>query len=129
MSERNIKLPVDGIEITLSENEHGTSGTVTHDPDLPDIVGSLVLAHACAGIDVEDPAYLEGLETALGMYWSHVDPDAPGAFLIAGHKEDGEQLYWSNDQGWVSEDQADVFHDASIRDPMGATGRIQTQPR
>jgi len=25
---------------------------------------SMVLAHACAGIDVEDPAYLEGVETA-----------------------------------------------------------------
>ncbi|WP_019584420.1 hypothetical protein [Thioalkalivibrio sp. ALE16] len=99
MSERNIKLPVDGIEITLSENEHGASGTVTHDPDLPDIVGSLVLAHACAGIDVEDPAYLEGLETALEAYWNNMESDAsPGAFLIAGHEEDGEQLYPSNDQ-------------------------------
>ena len=26
---------------------------------------SMILAHACAGIDVESPAYLEGIETAL----------------------------------------------------------------
>ena len=30
-----------------------------------DGIESLILAHACAGIDVESPAYLEGLETAV----------------------------------------------------------------
>ena len=26
---------------------------------------SLILAHACAGVDVESPAYVEGIETAV----------------------------------------------------------------
>jgi hypothetical protein len=30
-----------------------------------DAIESMVLAHACAGIDVEDPKYLEGIETAV----------------------------------------------------------------
>ena len=29
-----------------------------------DAILSLILAHACAGIDIESPAYLEGIETA-----------------------------------------------------------------
>lgn len=28
-------------------------------------VESLILAHACAGVDIETPAYLEGIETAV----------------------------------------------------------------
>ena len=28
-------------------------------------IESLVLAHACAGIDIESPAYIEGIETAV----------------------------------------------------------------
>jgi len=30
-----------------------------------DGIESLVLAHACAGIDIESPAYVEGLKTAV----------------------------------------------------------------
>ena len=30
-----------------------------------DAVESLILAHACAGIDIESPAYIEGIETAI----------------------------------------------------------------
>jgi hypothetical protein len=30
-----------------------------------DAIESLVLAHACAGLDIESPAYLQGLETAV----------------------------------------------------------------
>lgn len=30
-----------------------------------DALESLILAHACAGIDVGSPAYLEGIETAM----------------------------------------------------------------
>lgn len=29
-------------------------------------IESLILAHACAGIDVTSPAYVEGIETAVG---------------------------------------------------------------
>lgn len=30
-----------------------------------DTIESVALAHACAGIDISDPAYVEGLETAV----------------------------------------------------------------
>jgi hypothetical protein len=33
--------------------------------DLIDVVESMVLAHACAGIDIESPAYVEGIETTV----------------------------------------------------------------
>jgi hypothetical protein len=46
------------------------SGSGAIDSDLPrcessDAVESLVLAHACAGLDVRDARYQAGLETAL----------------------------------------------------------------
>jgi len=33
---------------------------------------SLILAHACAGVDVESPAYIEGVETAVEGIANHV---------------------------------------------------------
>jgi hypothetical protein len=33
-----------------------------------DGIESMILAHACAGIDIESPAYLEGIETAVEGY-------------------------------------------------------------
>jgi hypothetical protein len=30
-----------------------------------DAIESLILAHACAGVDISSPAYLEGVNTAL----------------------------------------------------------------
>ena len=38
---------------------------LTHYISAADTIESMVLAHACAGVDVESPAYLEGLETAI----------------------------------------------------------------
>ena len=32
---------------------------------------SLILAHACAGVDVESPAYVEGIETAVEAITNH----------------------------------------------------------
>ena len=32
---------------------------------------SLILAHACAGVDVESPAYVEGIETAVDAITNH----------------------------------------------------------
>ena len=59
-----IKLGVHGIEINL-----GFSGGDNIISDLNDSafdgMESLILAHACAGIDVESPAYLEGIEVAV----------------------------------------------------------------
>jgi hypothetical protein len=33
---------------------------------------ALILAHACAGVDVESPAYVEGIETAVNAIANHV---------------------------------------------------------
>jgi hypothetical protein len=30
-----------------------------------DALESIIMAHACAGIDIESPAYIEGIETAV----------------------------------------------------------------
>lgn len=34
-------------------------------------IESLILAHACAGVDVESPAYIEGINTALEAIDNH----------------------------------------------------------
>ena len=73
MSELNL----DVYGITLSWNGNDTRGaSITsslHEEDVPenalynaavDGIESMVLAHFCAGVDVTDPAYLEGIETA-----------------------------------------------------------------
>lgn len=61
-----IYLPVYGIEMAIGER---CGSSITCDPDLdtPPFQGILrmVLAHAVAGVDVESPAYLEGIETAV----------------------------------------------------------------
>lgn len=36
-----------------------------------DALESLILAHACAGIDIASPAYVEGVETAVGALLNH----------------------------------------------------------
>ena len=75
-----IKTGVFGIEVTLEEDGSGSivstmgSGHGNDPSDDPaDTVydaaigglESLILAHACAGIDITTPAYLEGIETAV----------------------------------------------------------------
>tara|TARA_Y100000310_G_scaffold56232_1_gene51579 strand:+ start:23458 stop:23700 length:243 start_codon:yes stop_codon:yes gene_type:complete len=72
---RTIKLPIGECEIVLG---HSSGGTISTDwkvdtMDEGDVeyngaidgIEALVLAHACAGVDVESPAYLEGIETAI----------------------------------------------------------------
>jgi hypothetical protein len=47
-------------------------------------------------------------------------------FVIVGPKdlETGERLCWSNDHGWTTRENADVFYDdEEIQDPMEAVGR------
>lgn len=34
-------------------------------------VGAIVLAHACAGVDVESPAYQQGIEAAMKVFKDH----------------------------------------------------------
>ena len=78
-SDKIIKLPVHQCIITLSDPdgkgryEGGSIATdwkttAAEDVDYNlaiDGIEALVLAHAIAGVDVESPAYLEGIETAL----------------------------------------------------------------
>lgn len=69
------RLPVFGFTIDLDGN------TVTSDlhekgegqemRGAIDAIESMVLAHAVAGVDVESPAYLEGIETAVEAVSNH----------------------------------------------------------
>jgi hypothetical protein len=84
---RTIRLPCYGITITLVR-ENGAdkpgSGAITSDLRAGQIAAdrhynavidgleSLILAHACAGVDVESPAYVEGIETAVEAIANHV---------------------------------------------------------
>lgn len=48
----------------IAENEAGIVGRLQFNGALG-AVESLILAHACAGLDVHSPAYLEGVETVI----------------------------------------------------------------
>ena len=37
-----------------------------------DAIESLILAHACAGVDVASPAYIEGIEIAVEACWNQL---------------------------------------------------------
>ena len=68
-----------GIRVTLTKEEgEETSGTICsdlHEGDGEDVtysaamsaIETIVLEHACAGVDIKDLAYMEGLETAIQM--------------------------------------------------------------
>jgi hypothetical protein len=74
-----IRLPCFGITVCLSRGTsgQGLGGTITsnlrQEVNVSDTkylaaidgLESLILAHACAGIDISSPAYLEGIETAV----------------------------------------------------------------
>jgi hypothetical protein len=84
---RTIRLPCHGISVRLNrKNTARTPGAGSITSDLKDrgktaaqrqynaaIDGleSLILAHACAGLDVASPAYLEGVETAVEAITNH----------------------------------------------------------
>jgi hypothetical protein len=84
---REIRLPCHGISIRLRRDnspDKPGSGFITSDLKGPGrtfndrlynaaIVGleSLILAHACSGVDVESPAYVEGIETAVDAVANH----------------------------------------------------------
>lgn len=71
---REIKLPCFGIKVELTND-----GAVTISSDLfegfgmgdhevtcaLDGIESIILAHACAGVDITTDAYIEGIETAV----------------------------------------------------------------
>lgn len=82
---RTIRLPCYGITIRLEDgNTEGQPGCGTITSELKaaeedaeedaeaarfhaamDGLESLILAHACAGMDVQSPAYIEGIKTAV----------------------------------------------------------------
>jgi hypothetical protein len=81
MFDKTIKLPCYGIVVTFAVGESGElcsdlsreidNGIDGHAPadDMYngglDGIESMILAHAIAGVDIESPAYLEGIETAV----------------------------------------------------------------
>ena len=72
---RRVSLPSYGlvIEIDIGASTGRIVGSELHELNDDaettaafDAIESIVLGHACAGVDVCEPAYLEGLETAIG---------------------------------------------------------------
>ncbi len=75
---KTIRLPCFDIVVRLDQSDD--SGTITsnlHEGDTGseddseydaaiDGIESLILAHACAGVDIATWAYIEGIETAMG---------------------------------------------------------------
>jgi hypothetical protein len=86
---RKIELPCYGITLTLVR-ENGAkkpgSGSIVSDLHTAETAAnrqynaaidgleSLILAHACAGVDVESPAYVEGIETAVDAIANRANP-------------------------------------------------------
>ena len=71
-----IELGIFGLVITIDRDGNGGGiGTLKSDLSEPDAgteymaaidgIESLVLAHACAGVAIDSPAYIEGIETAV----------------------------------------------------------------
>jgi hypothetical protein len=71
-----ITLPCFGIVIEVIDNAGTIASDFKADGDNPeltaamDAIESLILAHACAGVDVASPAYVEGIETAVETCWN-----------------------------------------------------------
>ena len=84
---REIHLPCFGITVrldrkntaktpgagTIASNLNGPSSTAAERRFNAAIDGleSLILAHACAGVNIESPAYIEGVETAVEAIVNH----------------------------------------------------------
>ncbi len=87
---REIRLPCYAINIRLDGQDSPKGppcGTITSELKVPgraaadraynaaiDGLESLILAHACAGIDVTSPAYIEGIETAVEAIVNYYGP-------------------------------------------------------
>ncbi|KVR89512.1 hypothetical protein [Burkholderia vietnamiensis] len=74
---REIRLHAYDIVVTLPEQGGGAIKSSLHNDDegpeakaALDGLESMILAHAVAGIDVNSPAYLEGIETAVEAIWN-----------------------------------------------------------
>ena len=70
---RYIKTSQGEIQIDLQIRNGRTTGAISLPPSIGDpytdnaldAFTSLILAHACAGVDVESPAYVKGVDVAL----------------------------------------------------------------
>ena len=72
-----LEMPLpENIVVTLDDDGGGTITSELHMPEelqsdysdyeiAIDVVESLILAHACAGIDILNPQYVQGVEVAL----------------------------------------------------------------
>ena len=85
---RQIRLPCFGITVHLdreSSPESRAEGSITSQLKEPgrgtlvrrfnaaiDGLEALILAHACAGVDIASPAYIEGIETAVDAIGNHL---------------------------------------------------------
>lgn len=59
-----VTLTGEGGTITSSLREEDSEGNELFNVAM-DGIEALILAHACAGVDITTPAYLEGIETAV----------------------------------------------------------------
>jgi hypothetical protein len=87
---REIRLPCYGLTIRLDRQNADQApgcGMITSELKSPgrtiterlfnaaiDGLESVILAHACAGINVASPAYVEGIETAVDAIANHYGP-------------------------------------------------------
>ena len=71
---KTLRLPCYSIVIELFGGRDDTAGTIkselTDEGVAMDAIESLILAHACAGVDVKAPKYIEGIETAVEACWN-----------------------------------------------------------
>lgn len=80
---RKINLPVYGIRITIDKNGLGSISSNLHGDDEDfessefdaaiNALESMILACACSGVDIEAPAFLEAIETALEAIQNNLD--------------------------------------------------------
>jgi hypothetical protein len=74
-----ITIPCFGIVVEVIDNAGKITSDLKGDGDNPkltaamDAIESLILAHACAGLDVASPAYVEGIETAVETCWNKME--------------------------------------------------------
>ena len=67
---KTIELGCFGIICTVNSTGGGSIVSNLHEDDnlynaAIDGIESMILAHACAGVDISTPAYMEGIETAV----------------------------------------------------------------
>ena len=86
---RQIETGVYGITVSCATDGSGKISSDLRSPDdgpealaAIDALESLVLAHACSGIDICSPAYLEGIETAVDAVTNHVENDRCGTSIV-----------------------------------------------